>query len=191
MTHRPVVRRDQVLHLVGEERRRIDLGCVAAPVQEDHLPALAQRLVHEQANVRDPQSSGHEQEVTAPRVHLEALPQRAQHVDPLARPQARQPRRPAADLPEVERDRAGRRIRGVDGERTAQDETRPVTPNVDELPGARAGSQRRGVILLDPLAGQDLPALLELGVDELHAAGSREAARGRPGAVGNRRVARG
>jgi hypothetical protein len=47
------------------------------------------------------------------------------------------------------------------------------------------------VILLEPLAGQDLPALLELRVDELHAAGSLEAARGRPGAVGGRRVARG
>jgi len=41
------------------------------------------------------------------------------------------------------------------------------------------------------LAGQDLPALLELRVDELHAAGSLEAARGRPGAVSGRCVARG
>jgi hypothetical protein len=191
VAHRPVVRRDQVFDLVREERRRIDLRRVAASVEEHDLPAIPQRLVDKQPDVGDAQPAGHEQEVAAPRVHLEALPQGAQHVDPLARPQASQPSRAAADLAEVDRDRSRGWVRGVDGERTAQDETRPVTPDVDELPGPGTDRQHRRVILLEPLAGQDLPALLELRVDELHAAGSLEAARGRSGAVSRRCVARG
>jgi hypothetical protein len=44
------------------------------------------------------------------------------------------------------------------------------------------------VVLLEPLARQDLPALLEFGVDELHAACSVMSACDRPGEDGFRRV---
>ena len=168
----PVVGGHDVLDLVGEERARVDLRCVAAAVQEHDLAPFAERLVGEQPHVGDAEAAGHEQQVPAAGVDLEPLAERPEHVEPVARPHPCQPGRPPPDLPEVDRDRAGRRVGRVDGERTPQDEPGPVAgSDVDELTGPDPRGKRRRVVVLQPLAGQDLPALEELRGDELHRPG--------------------
>ena len=105
----------------------------------------------------------------------------------VARPEVGEPLGPPPDGAEVDRDRAGCQVGGVDGERPAQDEPGEVAgPDVDELAGSRARRERRGVVRLQPLAGEDLPALDELGADEAHrqAAGDGSITRAsRPSAV--------
>jgi hypothetical protein len=69
----------------------------------------------------------------------------------------------------VDRDKAGGPVVGVDAERPAQDEPGIIgCPDMDELPGLGAIGQRRGVIGLEPMTGQELARFDELGVEQLH-----------------------
>ena len=56
MPDRAVVRRDDVLDLVGQERRRIDVARARAAEEERHLATVADRLIGEGANARDPEN---------------------------------------------------------------------------------------------------------------------------------------
>ena len=169
VAHAAVVGRHDVLDLVGQERARVDLGCVTTPVEEHDLAPVAERLVGEEPDIGDPEAAGDQEQVPAARVHLEPLAQRPEHVEAVAGPHPGEPGGPAPDLPEVDRDGARGGVRGVHGERTAQDEARPVArPDVDELARPGRARERRRVVLLEPLAGQDLAALEELGLDQLH-----------------------
>ena len=137
VAERAVVGRDDVLDLVGEQRRRVDLARRRGPEQQRHLPAVADRLVGQHPDAGHPQATRDQQQVLAPRVDLERAPERPEQVDPIARPQPREPFRPATDDPEVDRHDARGRIVGVERERAAQDHAGEVArPDVDELAGA-------------------------------------------------------
>ena len=79
--HRAVVRRDDVLDLVGKERRRVDVAGAGGPEQERHLASVADRLVGEAADAGDAEATGDQEQVLAPRIHLERAAQRTEHVD--------------------------------------------------------------------------------------------------------------
>ena len=103
------------------------------------------------------------------RVHLERSPERPEEVDQVAQAQVGEPVGPAADHAEMDGDDPGDRVGGVDRERPAQDHPAVIAgPDVHELSGARAGRDIGGVIRLEPLARQDLPALHELRRGEAH-----------------------
>ena len=71
--------------------------------------------------------------------------------------------------PEMDREGARDRVDRVERERPAQHQARVVArPDVDELAGARAGDEARGVVRLEPLAGQDLATVEQLGAGQPH-----------------------
>ena len=106
------------------------------PEQHRDLPAVANRFVGEHPHAGHAQTPGDEQQVATPRVNLERLPQRPEHVEALSLADTGHPFRSAAHRPEMERDDASGGIRGVDRERAPQDQTGVVArANVDELAG--------------------------------------------------------
>jgi hypothetical protein len=133
---RSVVSRDDVLDLVGQEGRRVDVARARGPEEERHLTAVTNGLVGEHPDARHAEPAGDQEQVARPRIDLERPSQRPEHVEPVARPQPRQPLGAPADRPEMDCDRARGGVRGVDRERPPEDEPRQVArPDVDELAG--------------------------------------------------------
>ena len=169
VAERAVVGRHDVLDLVGQQVRRIDLARAGRPEQQRHLATVADRLVGEHPDAGHAQAAGDEQQVAAARIDLERPAERAEQVDGVAWTQPGEPLGPPADDPEVDRDDAGDRVGGVERERPAQDHPGVVPgPDVDELAGPRPVREVGRVVRLEPLAGQDLAALDELGRGEPH-----------------------
>ena len=77
---RAVIGGDDVLDLVGEQARRVDLARDGRAEEQRHLAAVADRLVGEHPDPGHPETAGDEQQVLAARVHLERPPERAEHV---------------------------------------------------------------------------------------------------------------
>ena len=94
-----------VLDLVGQQRRRIDVAGRRRPEQQRDLAPVADRLVGERPDAGHPEAAGDEQQVPRSRVDLERPPERPEHVDRVAGPEAGEPLRPAPDRPEMDRDR--------------------------------------------------------------------------------------
>ena len=69
-----------------------------------------------------PRPAGDEQQVAGLRIDLERPAERAEHVDPVARPQAGEPVGATAGDPEVDRDDPGDCVERVQRERPAQHE---------------------------------------------------------------------
>ena len=80
LAERAVVGRDDVLDLVGQQARRVDLGARRGPEQEDDLAAVADRLVGEHPDAGDPQPAGDQEQVPAARIDLERAAERPEHV---------------------------------------------------------------------------------------------------------------
>ena len=91
VAERAVVGRDDVLDLVGQQARRVDLARAGRPEQERHLAAVADRLVGEHPDAGHAQAAGDEQQVPAARVDLERSPERPEQVDLVARAQPGEP----------------------------------------------------------------------------------------------------
>ena len=87
LADRAVVGRDDVLDLVRQQRRRIDVARVRRAEEERHLAAVADRLVGEGADAGHAQAAGDQQEVPRSRIDLERPAERAEHVDRIAWPQ--------------------------------------------------------------------------------------------------------
>ena len=104
VAERAVIGRDDVLDLVGQQARRVDLARRRGPEQERHLAPVADRLVGEHPDAGHAQPARDEQQVPAARVDLERPAERPEQVDPVAGPQPGEPVGPAADDPEVDRD---------------------------------------------------------------------------------------
>ena len=163
VAERAVVGGHDVLDLVGQEARRVDLAGRRRPEEQGHLATGPDRLVGQHPDAGHPEAARDEQEVPAPRVDLERAPERPEQVDLVTGPQPREPVRATSDDPEVDRDDARRRIRRVERERPTQDHPGEIPgPDVDELAGPRADRQVRGVVGLQPLAGQDLATVDQL-----------------------------
>ena len=132
------------------------------------------RVVGERPHPGHAQATRDEQQVPAARIDLEAATQRAEHLDAVARAHPRQHIGALAGHPEVDGDLARRPVDGVDAERPSKHEAAVVgRPDVDELAGLGASRQPRCAIALEPLAGQELAGLDELGVEQLHGRGLR------------------
>ena len=159
MAHRPVVGGDDVLDLVGQERRRIDVARRRGAEQQRDLAPVADRLVGEEPDARP--SPGRRRSSSRwrdRRIDLERPPERPEHVDRVAGPEAGEPLRPAADRPEVDRDHPRRRVGGVDRERPPEHEPgqSPVRTWTN-WPGPRAVRELRRVERLEPLARAGSP----------------------------------
>ena len=129
-----------------------------------HLTAVTDRLVGEHPDTGHPESAGDQQEVPAPRVHLERSPERSEEVDAITRSETGEPFGATADDPEMDRDDPGRGIGRVDREWAAQHHPGEIAgPDVDELAGAASRGDVGRVVRLKPLARQDLAMLDQLG----------------------------
>ena len=167
---RPVVGRDDVLDLVGQQRRRVDLARVAAP---NSSVTWRPSRIASSARSRTPaipRPPAIEQQVAAPRSTSNGRPSGPSMsiVSPgRSRVNHSVPRPIVRKWIVID---AGRGVGGVDRERPAQDEPGVVAgPDVDELAGPRSRSRA-------PARGSDCshwpgrisPALEELRGDEPH-----------------------
>ena len=100
LTERPVVGRDDVLDLVGQQVRRVDLGRRRGPEQEDDLAPVADRLIGQHPDAGDPQPACDQQQVLAPRIDLERATERPEHVHGVAGPEPGEPVGAPADRPD-------------------------------------------------------------------------------------------
>ena len=169
VTETAVVGGDDVLDLVGEQARRIDLARRCRPEQQRDLAPVADRLVGQHPDPGHPEPARDEQQMATSRVHLERPAQRTEQVDRVPGAQPGEPVGPPPDHPEMDRDDAGGGISRVDRERPPQDHPGEVPgPNVDELARSRSVRQGWSVIRLQPLARKDLPTVDQLRRSEPH-----------------------
>ena len=84
VAERAVVGRDDVLDLVGQQARRVDLARARRTEQERDLATVADRLVGEHPDAGHAEPAGDEQQVAAARVHLERAAERPEQVDLVA-----------------------------------------------------------------------------------------------------------
>ena len=78
----------------GSRLEGVDLHRRRRAKQKGHAAVLGQRVIDERPHPGHAQAAGHEQQVAAARVDLEAAPQWTQHLDLLRRLHPRQPRVP-------------------------------------------------------------------------------------------------
>src|SRR5689334_11230050 len=98
-------------------------------------------------------------------IDLEAATQWPQHPDAVPGTHPGQHLGALARHPEMDGDVARDPVQRVDAERPTQHQTAVVgCPDVDELTGLCPGGEPGRVVSLEPLPGQELAALGELGV---------------------------